>query len=279
MCFLRSVLYALILIVVGLFSAFTAMRLAIHGGEVTVPGLAGLTAADAQRVAEGVGLTISREQRFYSTDVAEGRILSQLPPAGSHVRVGFRIRIAESLGPQKVEIPNLLGQSVRSAELNLRRRGLELGSVAYLPTANAADEQIIGQTPTPDAQQVSAPAVSLLTSTAVSAQAFVMPNFVGSKLSEASAAVRAAGLAVGAISTKPVQPANPAEAGAAENGPGGPGTSKPGSQTSGRPRKADSSRASSEAVITRQTPAAGQRVLTGTIVQFEIAAAGEHISD
>ncbi len=203
---LRTLLYGLILVVVGLISALTAMRFAIHGREVTVPKLAGLTAAEAQRIAADNGLAISREQRFYSSDVPEGRIVSQLPPAGTRVRTGFRIRIAESRGPQKVEIPNLLGQSVRSAELNLRERGLELGSVAHLPTANAAADQVIAQSPTPDAQQISTPSVSLLTSAAPAQEAFVMPDFVGAKLSEASAAIRAAGLVVGVITTAPPAP-------------------------------------------------------------------------
>ena len=49
MRFLRTLLYGLILVVVGLISALTAMRFAIHGREVSVPKLAGVTAAAAQR--------------------------------------------------------------------------------------------------------------------------------------------------------------------------------------------------------------------------------------
>ncbi len=208
MRYLRTLLYGLVLVVVGLISALTAMRFAIHGREVSVPKLAGLTAVEAQRIAGENGLAVSREQRFYSSDVPAGRIVSQLPTAGTRVRTGFRIRIAESLGPQKVEIPNLLGQSVRSAELNLKERGLELGSIAHLPTANATADQVIAQSPTPDAQQIATPSVSLLISEAPAPEAFVMPDFVGAKLSEASAAVREAGLAVGTIRT--AQPAPPA---------------------------------------------------------------------
>ena len=86
-------------------------------------------------------------------------------PAGTRVRVGFRIRIAESLGPQKAEIPNLLGQSVRSAELNLKERGWSLAH-RNLPTANAVADQVIAQSPTPDAQQIATPSVNLLISAA-----------------------------------------------------------------------------------------------------------------
>ncbi|MGA2963768.1 MAG: PASTA domain-containing protein [Candidatus Korobacteraceae bacterium] len=264
---LRTLLYGLILIVVGLISALTAMRFAIHGREVSVPKLTGLTATEAQRVAGDSGLAISREQRFYSSDVPEGRIVSQLPQAGTRVRTGFLVRIAESRGPQKVEIPSLVGQSVRSAELNLKERGLELGSLAHLATANAAADQVIAQSPTPDAQQIATPSVSLLTSVAPAPEAFVMPNFVGSKLSEASAAIRVAGLAVGTIATAPSAQAAAANSDSA-------GTSA-GTQPAGAPAAAKRlvpARASSDATITRQTPVAGQRVFPGNTVQFEIAA-------
>ncbi len=45
----RGLLYALILVLVGLASALTAMRFAIHGREVTVPKVVGLTPAEAQK--------------------------------------------------------------------------------------------------------------------------------------------------------------------------------------------------------------------------------------
>jgi beta-lactam-binding protein with PASTA domain len=269
---LRTLLYGLVLVVVGLISALTAMRFAIHGREVSVPKLAGLTAVEAQRIAGDSGLAVSREQRFYSSDVPEGRIVSQLPAAGTRVRTGFRIRIAESLGPQKVEIPNLLGQSVRSAELNLKERGLELGSIAHLPTANATADQVIAQSPTRDAQQIATPSVSLLTSEAPAPEAFVMPDFVGAKLSEASAAVREAGLAVGTITT--AQPAPPAATNSDSAGPsaGVSGGMKTDSAAApGAAKKPVTARASSDATILRQTPAAGQRVFPGNTIQFEVA--------
>jgi eukaryotic-like serine/threonine-protein kinase len=261
MRFLRTLLYGLILLVVGLVSALTAMRFAIHGREVSVPKLTGVTAAAAQHIAADHGLAIARDQRFYSSDVPEGRIVSQLPPAGTRVRVGFRIRVAESLGPQKAEIPNLLGQSVRSAELNLKERGLEAGSVASLPTANAVADQVIAQSPTPDAQQIATPSVNLLISAAPPAEASIMPDFVGSKLSEASAAIRTAGLVVGIITTAP--PATNSD-----SAPAAPTSNVAVTQTSAKRPP----RSSPDAIIIHQTPAAGQRVFHGNTVQFQVEA-------
>jgi beta-lactam-binding protein with PASTA domain len=264
----RTLLYGLIFVVVGLISALTAMRFAIHGREVAVPKLTGLTLTEAQRVTSDNLLGIARDQRFYSSDVPEGHIVSQLPPAGARVRAGFSIRVAESLGPQKVEIPNLLRQSTRSAELNLRERGLEAGSIAHLATANATADQVIAQSPTPDAQQIATPSVNLLTSEPAAAEAFVMPDFVGSKLSEAGAAIRAAGLSVGIITTAPSAP--PAATNSDSAGAPTPTAASSGNRTAAK--RPSPARASSDATIIHQTPAAGQRVFPGNTVQFEVEA-------
>ena len=52
---LRYFLMALVLLVVALLSALTAMRLAIHGREVRVPDLRSKTPAEARRIADDDG--------------------------------------------------------------------------------------------------------------------------------------------------------------------------------------------------------------------------------
>src|SRR3954470_14423766 len=148
--FFRFVLLFLILVSVAMVSALTAMRFAIHGREVAVPKLAGLTVATAEQQAAASGLILEVEDHFYSREIAEGKVLSQSPAPGSVVRRGWKVRVAESLGPQKAEVPNLIGQSTRAAEINVRQRGLEIGSVAVADLPGAAPDQIVAQSPPAD---------------------------------------------------------------------------------------------------------------------------------
>ena len=60
-------------------------------------------------------------------------------------------------GPQLIEIPAVVGMSPRAAEINLRRRGLEVGDPAELPTNDSAPQAILAQTPSPGAQGVASP--------------------------------------------------------------------------------------------------------------------------
>ena len=117
----------MLLVAVCLLSAILTMHFAIHGAEVQVPALKGMTTADARSVTAGMGLTLDVDNRYYSGDVAAGHILSQSPAAGTVVRREWRVRVAESLGAQRVDVPDTVGANERVAELELRRAGLEVG--------------------------------------------------------------------------------------------------------------------------------------------------------
>ena len=133
-------------------------------------------------IAEQNGLELNVERQYYSPTVAEGKILSQLPPAGSQVRQGWQVRVAESLGPQRIAIPNVIGQTERAANINIRRRGLDVGAIAQMQSPDAPDSQVMAQAPPPNASGVSAPKISLLLATSSQPHAFVMPSFVGQQL-------------------------------------------------------------------------------------------------
>src|SRR5947209_17348137 len=176
--FFRLILLGLILLTVAMASALTAMRFAIHGREVAVPKLVGMTRAAAEASANASGLILDVENKFFSSETAEGKILSQLPAPGIRVRRGWRIRAAQSLGPQRTEIPNVIGQSVRAAEINVRRRGLEVGSVATGILPGATADQIVVQNPPANAGLVESPKISVLVAAEEAEKQFVMPNFI-----------------------------------------------------------------------------------------------------
>lgn len=245
--FFRHALQALILLVVALVSALTAMRFAIHGREVAVPDLLGKTPVEARRVAEASGFQFEVERQYYSPKVPEGRILSQLPPAGTQIRRGWQIRVAQSMGPQRMEIPNVLGQSQRAAELNIRRRGLDVGEVAQIQLPGAQADQVIAQDPAPSAGSIAVPKISLLAAQPPSPQAFVMPSFVGQSLGSVTAVLKDAGLKVGTVS----ETAPPADA-----------TSAPSQVPSAEP--------SPSSIIVSQSPTPGGKVVAGSAVNFEV---------
>jgi beta-lactam-binding protein with PASTA domain len=246
---------ALVLVIVAMVSALTAMRFAIHGQEVAVPPLVGLAPAEAERAVAELGLQITIERQYYSPQVPEGRIMSQLPLPGTKVRRGWQVRVAQSLGPTRVSIPDVTGQSEHAAELNIRRRGLDVASMAEVQAPGIPADQVLAQSPTANATQVAAPKISLLVTAAVDPQAFVMPSFVGQPLGSASRSLQDSGFKLGNVSV--AVPASPATGDAAN--PSAPST----------PPVAPA-QASPASIVVSQAPTAGQKVLAGAYVSFEV---------
>jgi beta-lactam-binding protein with PASTA domain len=250
----RFVLLALVLLIVAMVSALTAMRFAIHGQEVAVPALVGLTPQEAERTVSASGLQMTIERQYYSPQVAEGRIMSQLPLPGTKVRPGWQIRVAQSLGPTRVAIPDVTGQSEHAAELNIRRRGLEIASTAQVDASGVPTDQVLAQSPPANAAQVLAPKISLLVASTPDAQAFVMPNFVGQPLGSVSRTLLDSGFRLGNVTVAaPAPPVDAAGNPVSSVEPGAPPTQP-----------------SPASIVASQWPAAGQKVIAGATVNFEV---------
>jgi beta-lactam-binding protein with PASTA domain len=206
----RLTLSALAMLFVMFLSAAITLRIALHGHEVTVPNFSGMTVSEASTAALHTGLDLNIENKFYSTTVPAGRMLSQAPAPGSKVRHGWQVRVTESLGPQQVTIPDVSAEPLREASLNLRRGGLDLGTLAHIDTPGDPDI-VLAQTPPPNAG-VDQPRVSLLLSAtaAGASNAIVTPSFLGMSYGAANHVAAALGLRVASISDTP--PPTPAAA-------------------------------------------------------------------
>jgi eukaryotic-like serine/threonine-protein kinase len=239
--FFRWLVRVLVLIVVFMGSMLTAMRFAIHGRQTHVPKIVGMTPHDAENAMESNGLILERTDRFYSADIPAGRIVSQVPPPGEQVRRGWHVRVAESMGPQRVTIPDLTGDSERSAEINIRRRGLELGTMAVASLPETTPDQIVAQSPPANAVNVSAPKVSVLVAATQDPKSYVMPDLRGRTEDEAVNAIVGAGMKVGSITSQ-----QGADETSAETLPAG------------------------TRLVMKTVPGAGQRVYEGQSVHLEV---------
>ena len=240
--FFQYVVRVLVLVVVFMVSALTGMRFAIHGRQTRIPKLVGMTPGQAERALADRGLVLDPGDRFFSSDVPPGRIMSQAPAAGEQVRRGWHVRVAESMGPQRVVIPDLVGGSERAAEINIRRRGLELGSVASAIVPGSPTDQIVAQSPPANALNVSAPRISVLLAAPEGRASFVMPDLVGRSEDDAVNEIVGVGLRVGSITSQ----APPTDANATDAVPSG------------------------TRMVVRSIPAAGQKVFDGQAIALEV---------
>ena len=186
----------MLLVTVAMMAAILTIHFAIHGAEVQVPALKGMTVANARSETAGLGLNLDVDNRYYSGDVAAGHILSQSPVAGTVVRREWRVRVAESLGPQSVDVPDVVRADERVASLELQRAGLGVGEIARLPYAAAAEGTVLAQDPPAHAQGIEQPSVNLLLAAPddETPDGYAMPDLTGLPLAAAQAALAKVGI-------------------------------------------------------------------------------------
>lgn len=203
--YFRFALIAVMLAGIAGASAIVTMQFAVHGTVVSVPALEGLRVDEAVQKAAELGLDVAVTQKFYSTALPEGRVLLQSPAASARVRRGWNIAVAESLGPQRIAIPDTVGKSEREAMLLIRQKGLELGELAQMPDAQVPAGTVLAQDPAPDAKGAAAPSVSLLVAEAptVETPTYVMPDEVGRSYAEAAEEMSKTGIAVASTQSVP----------------------------------------------------------------------------
>jgi beta-lactam-binding protein with PASTA domain len=196
---LKLVFSILSLIFVGFVFAAITVRIALHVGEIDVPDLSGMTVHEASTAAIARNLDLAIDNRFYSTTVPAGRILTQSPKPGEIVRRGWQVRVTESLGPQIVAIPNVVGEPIRQATMDMRRQSLDLGTIARIEAPGDPD-MVLAQTPQPGAGVDQKRIHLLVADTADTlATSFVLPSFVGMSYAQANHAAISLGLRVATI--------------------------------------------------------------------------------
>ncbi|WP_026876983.1 Stk1 family PASTA domain-containing Ser/Thr kinase [Jiangella gansuensis] len=109
----------------GLFLFFFVLLLAVvvalaawwygSGRWESTPSLLNLSAEQAEVTAEEAGLTVVADGEAYSETVEAGLILSTDPAPGEQILRGGEISYVLSLGPERYEVPELVGLTVDAA--------------------------------------------------------------------------------------------------------------------------------------------------------------------
>jgi len=180
---LRMVLLVFILASAAFLSAITAMRIAIHGREVSMPNLVGKSVTDANSELRSRGLLLRVADRIYSEQPIN-TVVRQTPPPGLLMKVSQQAHVVLSLGQRQLQIPPLEGNSLRVSRIELLREGLQVGEVSGLTLPDIPADTVVMQSPKPGAGAAS-PRVDVLVSQGPREEAFVMPHLIGLNTADA----------------------------------------------------------------------------------------------
>lgn len=130
----KNILGAVVLfLVLAVGAGFLLKLMTNHGKEITVPDLTNMSVSEARYTAGLQNLRIEVTDSVYIRRMGRGMVYSQNPKAGSSVKKGRRIILTiNSVNPKKVQMPNLVGYSMRQAKAELNSRGLNLDKLLYV---------------------------------------------------------------------------------------------------------------------------------------------------
>jgi eukaryotic-like serine/threonine-protein kinase len=173
----RMAFLVFILASAAFLSAITAMRIAVHGREVTMPNLVGKEVGEASKTLRSKGLLLHVADRVYS-DVPINEVVRQTPPPGLLMKVSQQAHVVLSLGQRELEIPPLEGNTLRASRIELLRGGLQVGEVSAVSLPDRPMDTVLQQNPRPG-RGAATPRVDVLVSAGPSEQAYVMPYLLG----------------------------------------------------------------------------------------------------
>lgn len=166
--------------VVFVVSAYAAFSVFVRSGATSVPELAGLADGEAAAMLADQGLRLKEREgeEAYDEQVEIGRVLRQRPPAGSFVKRGSVVEVTLSRGPQRLQVPDLVGQAVQSAQVALAAVGLPSGRTLSVWSERQPSGLVTLQNPAAGARVDRETPVDLYVSIGNTAETYVMPDLI-----------------------------------------------------------------------------------------------------
>jgi beta-lactam-binding protein with PASTA domain len=196
---LSNLLFALLVFVLFGVSSYVSFNLFIRGRSVSTPNLVGKSVTDARALCAdlGVELTIDTGRRN-SDKVPAGNVVWQNKDPGTTnlIKRGAAIRVELSAGPLVLRVPELNGQSPRTALLRLGQQNLKLGNLTYV---DGPVQGILAEEPPQSTVVAAQTAVSLLVGAPPQAPDYVMPDLIDHPLDQVRPVLDAKGLKVSAV--------------------------------------------------------------------------------
>lgn len=174
-----------------------------YGEYEKVPSVTGQNISAAIKILEDKGFEIAIQDSVYVDSIAKQAVIRQSPEADATVKVGRTIYLTvnRAIAPQ-IEMPNLSGFSIKSAEMYLQSIGLKLGYVTYKPdiARNSVLEQLYNDAPISPGTKIPIGAViSFVLGSGVGGSEIDVPSVLGMTLDEARTYLSSMSVSIGSI--------------------------------------------------------------------------------
>ena len=175
-----------------------------HKETITVPDLVGLSFDRVDEFVTDNDLRYEVEvDSGYSSEYPPLTILKQYPKPGSKVKSNRKIFLnLNKTKPRQVEMPGLVEKSVKSAQMILESKGLQLGNIQYRPdfAQNSVLEQHLdGKKVEPGTPVYQGSKIDLIVGVGLGNRSQLVPGLVGMDYQDAEVAIIGSSLRIGSI--------------------------------------------------------------------------------
>ena len=182
-------------------SALAGMQLALKTREVSTPDLRGMAHQEASRILAGAGLHARIESlRRIHPAIEAGLVAEQEPLPGVTTRRRRSVKLWLSSGPNRGQVPALIGESETGARQRLSENVFLLEGVSEIRSSRYPTDSVVAQEPPPAG---SGDTVSLLVNRGERGRTYVMPNLIGVAGDGAADILRARGFRVTVVGDHP----------------------------------------------------------------------------
>ncbi|MBR2789541.1 MAG: PASTA domain-containing protein, partial [Eggerthellaceae bacterium] len=160
---------------------------------VTVPVITGKTVTELQQILEEAGLVPKAGEASYDAIVEINKVIRQDPVPGTKVEKGSAVVYVLSLGPENINVPNVVGSTLAKARSILGAAGFQVFEEhEYSDTVEK--DVVIRQSPGANSKLEKGSSVTIIVSDGV--EMVTIPSVTGLTMKEATSKLLAAGLNV-----------------------------------------------------------------------------------
>ena len=186
-----GILVVLLVILAGVLFWFA--RSLGDGGKVQVPAVIGLTKDEATSQLNELGFKVLASEEPSDT-IEAGRVLSQNPGPGTKADKAATVKIAVSTGVEKIDVPDVVGQTQEEAVNALTAAGLKT-KITTAEDPNAAEGTVASQQPAAGEKVLKDAEITITVSKGKGEE--IVPDVEGQSLAAAQQALQDAGFRIG----------------------------------------------------------------------------------
>ncbi|MEP6846010.1 MAG: PASTA domain-containing protein [Panacibacter sp.] len=202
--FLVNLLVIILLVAALIFLFFSLLGvLTNHNESQKVPSVTGKSFDEAKIILKAAGFETGIQDSIYSDTARPLQVIRQSPDVEAVVKSGRTVYLTINRAvPPQVEMPDLRGFSIKSAELYLQSLGLKIGDTSYVfdIARNAVKEQKYNGKPIMPGTKINmGSSIGLVIGNGVSDIQLDVPNLVGMRVSDARSLLNSYNIVLGAI--------------------------------------------------------------------------------